>query len=75
LGSTYCNCVDDEERVNAGTVVANAERTINDANSKAVNAVEISNLVFFIFPLDRCFREVKPDLNNNRVEKEKKEPG
>jgi hypothetical protein len=53
-GITYCNWLDDAERVKVGTVVANAERAINDANSKAVNAVEISNLVFFIFPLDGC---------------------
>ena len=71
-GITYFNWLDDAERVKVGTVVANAERAINDANSKAVNAAKISNLVFFIFPTRRMPKEEKTGLNNNRVEKEKK---
>jgi len=71
-GITYCNWLDDAERVKVGTVVANAERAINDANSKAVNAAKISNLVFFIIPTRRMPKEEKTGLNNNRVEKEKK---
>jgi hypothetical protein len=49
-GSTYCNWFDDAERVKVGTVVANAETAINDANSRAADVVDISNLVFFVFP-------------------------
>lgn len=55
-GSMICDCADDEERVKAGTVVANAERAVNDIISSAVNTVHVSNLVFFIFPLEECFR-------------------
>ena len=71
-GSTYCNWFDDAESVKVGTVLANAETAINDANSRTANKVGISNLVLFIFPIDRCFREVKMRLNKNRVKKEKK---
>jgi len=71
-GITYCNWFEDAERVKLGSVTADAERAINDANSKAVNAVEISNLVFFIFPTQRMPREEKTGLNNNRAEKKKK---
>jgi hypothetical protein len=49
-GNTYCNSFDDAERVKVGTVVADAEKTINDANNKAVNTADAINLVFFIFP-------------------------
>ena len=70
-GSTYCNWFDDAERVKAGTVVANAATAINDVKSRTANVVEISNLVFFIFPTDRCLREVKADVNKNGVEKKK----
>ena len=49
-GRVYCIWFADAESVKVGTVVADAEKAVKDANSRAVNAVKISNLVFFIFP-------------------------
>jgi hypothetical protein len=71
-GSTYCNWFDDAERVKDGTVVAEAERVINDANSKVINEAKVSNLVFFLFPTPQLIREVKTVLNKNLVEKRKR---
>ena len=51
-GSRIGICVDDEERVKVGTVVADAESAISGIISSTVNTVNVSNWIFFIFPLE-----------------------
>jgi hypothetical protein len=49
-GIVICNC-DAEETLNAGTVVADAERAINGIIRRANNTAHVSVLIFSFSPL------------------------
>ncbi len=69
-GREYWICDDEEESVKVGTVVANAEETINNV-SKAANVAESSNLVFFM-PVHQMLIEINCELNNSHAENDKR---
>jgi hypothetical protein len=60
VGRTIGTCdVDSGETVKVGTVVANTKRVVHDIINNAVNSVNVSNLVFFIFPPEECLVKLR----------------
>ena len=72
VGSVIGSCVDDEESVKVETVVANTECAIKGMISTANNTVNITNLIFFIFPLEECLGKLRQFLLTVTLKKIKK---
>ena len=69
LGNVIGSCIDDEESVKVETVVANTECAIKGMITRAINTVNITNLVFFIFPLEECLGMLRQFLLTITLEK------